>query len=114
MEDLLTQSKVNSEELVLLLEARESGELDFLLVDVREDLEYNERHITGVDMLKPTTSFQDWSANLLKDSKDKAVIFTCRTGSRSRQVQNAFASAGHEHVINHAGGIMTYRGETKR
>jgi len=114
MQTLLQQRDISSEELMTLLEAREEGKVDFLLVDVREDMEYNMGHIKGVDMLKPTTSFQEWGEELFKSTQDKTVIFTCRTGSRSGQVQNAFANSGHTSVINHYGGIVTYRGETKR
>jgi len=114
MQTLLKKNDVNSEELELLLDARTKGEIDFLLVDVREDMEYNEGHIKGVDMLKPTTAFQEWAQTLLNDIKDKTVIFTCRTGNRSGQVQNVFSQNGHENVINHYGGIVTYRGETVR
>lgn len=114
MQQLLKKQDINSEELNLLLEARTSGEVDFVLVDVREELEYNQGYIRGVDMLKPTTSFQEWAQKLLTETKDKTLVLTCRTGNRSAQVQNAFTNAGHKSVINHYGGIVTYRGEIAR
>jgi len=114
MQQLLEKRDVSSEELSTLLQAREEGKVDFLLVDVREDMEYNMGHIKGVDMLKPTTSFQQWGESLFNQTQDKTVIFTCRTGSRSGQVQNVFAQSGHKNVINHYGGIMSYRGETEK
>jgi len=114
MQTLLKQHDVNSEELEILLDARDMGEIDFVLVDVREEMEYDEGHIMGVDMLKPTTVFQEWSYELLTQTKEKKVIFTCRTGSRSAQVQNVFMQHGHEGVINHYGGIVTYYGDIER
>ncbi len=73
------------------MQAREEGKADFLLVDVREDMEFNMEHIKGVDMLKPTSAFQQWAQELFNETKDeKTVVFTCRTGSRSGQVQNVF------------------------
>ena len=114
MQQLLEKRDVSSEELSTLLQAREEGKVDFLLVDVREDMEYNMGHIKGVDMLKPTTSFGQWGESLFNQTQDKTVIFTCRTGSRSGQVQNVFAQNGHKKVINHYGGIMSYRGETEK
>ena len=114
MQTLLKQKDINSDELATLLKAREEGKVDFLLVDVREDMEYNEGHIKGVDMLKPTTAFQAWAQELLDSTKDKTVIFTCRTGNRSGQVQHVFAQNGHKNVINHYGGIVTYRGDISR
>jgi len=114
MQTLLAKNDINSQELELLLKAREEDKVDFILVDVREDMEYNMGHIKGVDVLKPTSTFQNWAESLLKETQDKAVIFTCRTGSRSGQVQNIFAQNGHKNVINHFGGIMSYTGETEK
>jgi rhodanese-related sulfurtransferase len=114
MHELLATSNINSENLETVLKARENGEADFLLVDVREDMEYKMGHLKGVDMLKPTSDFQEWAQALLDDSKDKVVIFTCRTGNRSEQVQNIFKSNGHTRVINHSGGIVSYYGEIER
>jgi len=114
LQTLLEQHEINSEELEILLDARTEGKANFLLVDVREDMEFNAGHIKGVDMLKPTTSFQQWAHELLTQTKDKRVIFTCRTGSRSAQVQNVFKQNGHNGAVNHYGGIVTYRGDIER
>ena len=114
MQTLLKQHDINSEELEILLDARTEGQVKFLLIDVREEMEYNAGHIKGVDMLKPTTQFQQWAHNLLTNHKEDTLIFTCRTGSRSAQVQNVFMQHGHESVINHYGGIVTYYGDTER
>ena len=114
MQKLLEQTEINSQELTSLLEAREKGDVDFLLVDVREQYEYDAGHIKGVDLLKPTSSFQTWAQEMFDENQDKTIIFTCRTGSRSGQVQNVFRSNGHNNAINHYGGIVTYSGETER
>jgi len=114
MQTLLEKRDVSSEELTSLLTARENGQIEFLLIDVREDMEYNMGHIKGVDMLKPTTTFQQWGQELFNATQDKTVIFTCRTGSRSGQIQNVFSQNGHKNVINHHGGIMSFRGDTER
>jgi len=114
MQTLLEKKDVSSEELTSLLEARKEGKVDFLLVDVREDMEYNMGHIKGVDMLKPTSTFQQWGQEFLETTKDKKVIFTCRTGSRSGQVASMFAQNEHSGAINHYGGIMSFRGETEK
>jgi len=114
MQELLTKDNVTSEELESLLEARTKGEADFLLVDVREQMEYDMSHIKGVDMLKPTSTFQQWAQDFLDAHQNDAVIFTCRTGSRSGQVQHIFQSNGMEKAINHYGGIVTYRGEIEQ
>ena len=114
MQTVLEKNDINSEELQSLLKAREEGKADFILVDVREDMEYNMGHIKGADMLKPTSTFQQWAQDLFNQTKDKTIIFTCRTGSRSGQVQNVFRQNGHTHAINHFGGIVTYRGDIEK
>jgi len=114
MQTLLAKNDINSQELETLLKAREEGKVDFVLVDVREDMEYNMGHIKGVDMLKPTSTFQDWGQEFFAETQDKRVVFTCRTGSRSGQVASMFAQNGHKGAINHFGGIMSYRGETEK
>ena len=114
MSELLQKTTVSSEELEQLLKDRAEGKADFLLVDVREDMEYRMGHIKGVDMLKPTSTFQNWAQQLLDETKDKVVIFTCRTDNRSGQVQMIFKQNGHERVINHASGIVSYRGDIER
>jgi len=114
MSELLEKSIIQSEELVLLLKEREEGKTDFLLVDVREQMEYDAGHVKGVDLLKPTSIFQSWSETFFNEIQDKTVIFTCRTGARSGQVAQLFQQNGHTHSINHVGGIMSYTGETER
>ena len=111
MSELLEKSQVYSEELETLLKEREAGNVDFILVDVREQGEYNMGHVKGVDMLKPTSMFQSWAEEFLNENKDKTVIFTCRTDHRSGNVQRVFQQNGMKSVINHAGGIVSYRGE---
>ena len=114
MSELLQKSHVNSNELEALLKEREAGNANFLLVEVREPYEYDHGHIKGVDLLKPTSSFQSWAEEFLNEHKEKTVIFTCRTDNRSGQVQNVFLQNGMTNVINHSGGIVTYRGETEK
>lgn len=114
MSEMLNQSTVSSRELEILLKERKEGSVDFLLVDVREMPEYDAGYITGVDILKPTSLFQSWSQEFLELNKDKTVIFTCRSGNRSGQVQNVFKRNGMDKVINHAGGIISYGGERQR
>jgi rhodanese-related sulfurtransferase len=114
MSELLKKSFVTSNELEKLLKDRELGHRDFLLVDVREQMEYNMGHIKGVDMLMPTSRFQSWAREFLDKYKEKTVILTCRTASRSGSVQRIFQQNGMKNVINHSGGIVSYRGEIER
>ncbi len=114
MNRLLNQRDISSEELEGLLKERAEGREEFLLVDVREDREFQISRLRGVDLLKPTSKFQNWVDEFLKETKDKIVILTCRTGNRSGQLQDILTRRGHPHVINHVGGIVSYRGEIEK
>ncbi len=114
MSEILQKSNIDSKELEVLLKEREEGNVDFLLVDVREQMEYDAGHIKGVDLLKPTSTFQSWAEEFFNEIQDKTVIFTCRTGARSGQVAQVFQQNGHTKSINHVGGIMSYSGATER
>lgn len=114
MSEMLNKSHISSTELELLLKEREAKKVDFLLVDVREQMEYDSAHVKGVDSLNPTSTFQSWGQKFFEENREKTVIFTCRTGARSGQVQNVFRQNGMENVINHSGGIMSFAGETER
>jgi rhodanese-related sulfurtransferase len=111
MSELLKKSSINSNELETLLKERKKGKVDFILVDVREQMEYDMRHIKGVDMLNPISSFQSWGEAFFNQNRDKTVIFTCRTDHRSGNVQRVLQQHGMHGAINHLGGILSYHGE---
>ncbi|MEY3001895.1 MAG: hypothetical protein RLZZ428_270 [Pseudomonadota bacterium] len=114
MQTCIGKTDISSEELVKLLKEREEGKRDFLLVDVREDMEFKMGHIKGADLLKPTSTFPQWAQDLFNETQEKLVVFTCRTGSRSKQVQNIFKQNGHPCVVNHSGGIVSFRGDIEK
>jgi len=106
----LEAEAVDSAQLEALLKARENGETDFLLVDVREPWEYEMGHIPGVDLLRPTTTFRTWARELVAETKERPVILTCRTANRTAMLQPMLQRMGHPHIINHLGGIMAWHG----
>jgi rhodanese-related sulfurtransferase len=112
MKSLLSKESINSQELESLLYARKKGRVDFLLVDVREEREYESAYIEGVDILMPSSLFSEWSEDFCRVYRQRAVIFTCRTGNRSGVLQRLCKANGMACVINHAGGITAFCGET--
>ncbi len=106
----LSKKQIDSEELVELLEMRSRAEADFLLIDIREPYEYEAGHIVGVDMLLPTTKFQEWAPILAKNYTGQKLILTCRTANRTSQVQAILEQMGMKNIINHIGGIVEYQG----
>jgi len=105
---------VSSTNLLKMLEDRKAGEADFLLVDVREYHEYEAGRIDGVDRHLPMSSFSEWGEEFFNNNMDKKIIFTCRSGNRSGQIERMFEHNGHKNVYNHVGGIISYGGKIVR
>jgi ferredoxin-thioredoxin reductase catalytic subunit/rhodanese-related sulfurtransferase len=109
-ESLLANSQIDSTELESLLEARELGFVDFILVDTREWMEWTKRRIKGTDFLVPTTSFHV-AASQLNGKENTPVVVYCLSGSRSAYCQDILLHNGFKQVINLAYGISSYTGE---
>lgn len=108
---ILNKSDINNDELQALLQARSDGLIDFVLLDVREWMEWKSRRIEGTDYLIPTSSFYN-KISELDDKKDKTIIIYCYSGSRSKYCQQIMYDFGFEKVINFDYGIMSFRGNT--
>jgi adenylyltransferase/sulfurtransferase len=81
-----------------------NDKIDFQLIDVREEYEFDEANINGE--LIPMGEIMD---NIEKISKDKQVIIHCRSGKRSAGVINALESQyGFTNLFNLTGGIIAY------
>lgn len=77
---------------------------DVLVLDVREDWEYQEKHIPGV-LWMPMNTVPN---RLSEIPKDKEVIVTCRSGNRSGQVVDFLRQQGFTNVHNMTGGIVAW------
>ena len=109
-EEILEKNEINGRELEHLLSERKKGRLNFLLIDVREEYEYKEKRIVGVDYLVPLSDF----FNKIQDIeryKSKQIITKCKLGGRSAQAQRQLKLMGFDRVINLSGGITHYKGE---
>ena len=111
-DELLEKTEINGKELEYLLSQRNIGRAKFLLVDVREEYEYNKKRIVGVDYLIPLSDFFN-KTQQIEDYKSKHIIAKCKLGGRSAQAQMQLKRMGFKHVINLAGGIAKYSGDTK-
>jgi rhodanese-related sulfurtransferase len=77
-----------------------------VIVDVREDSEWNEQHIPGAIHI-PLAQLNERLAEL-KQYKDSPVITQCRTGGRSAKAFDVLKLAGFSKVYNMDGGIMAW------
>ena len=88
-------------------EAREMMEAgDVIVLDVREQEEYDSGHIPGAVLL-PLGAIDGESAAEVIPEKDATVLVYCRSGSRSKRAAKALAELGYTGVYEF-GGIMTW------
>ena len=112
-EMLVNQDELDGDEVISLLEARELGMVKFILVDVREHMEWQMGHINGADKLVPTSSFYQ-SLEEAKLNKDENIILYCHVGSRSAHVARIMNDMGFSKIGNLTHGIVSYGGEKVR
>ena len=85
--------------------AAAQGRDDVLLIDVREQWEYDQAHIPGITLI-PMSEIE---SRLHEIPTDKEVIVTCRSGNRSGQVTNYLRQSGFNNVHNMEGGIVAWQ-----
>ena len=85
----------------------ESGDTDYILVDVRTPEEYAEGYIpTAINIL-----LSEIGENPPTENRDALIILYCRSGNRSSQAQRILEGLGYTNVHNF-GGIIDWSGET--
>lgn len=78
---------------------------DVILIDVREEWEYDEGHIPGITLI-PMNEIPN---RLSEIPTDKEVIVTCRSGNRSGQITDYLRKNGFDNVHNMQGGILAWQ-----
>ena len=78
---------------------------DVVVLDVREQWEYDEGHIPGVVHIP----MNNIPTALDQIPTDKTVIVTCRSGNRSDQVTAYLRQNGFDNVHNMSGGILSWQ-----
>jgi rhodanese-related sulfurtransferase len=112
--DILNKSAISSKELELLLNLRGEGKIDFILIDIREPFEYKRGYIDGVDEFRATSKFESWKDEIIELTQRTPVILTCRTSNRSSHLQYILKQNGAKKLIDHKGGIVSWRGKIKK
>ena len=77
-----------------------------LVLDVREQAEYDSGHIPGALLLPVGTIEEDTAAAVIPE-KDTVVLVYCRSGNRSKRASQMLADLGYSHVYEF-GGIQTW------
>lgn len=97
--------KISSEEAYAMMEET----ADFILLDIRTDEEFKEKHIDGA-VLIPDYEIADRAETELPD-KDMLILIYCRSGRRSANAANELVGMGYTNVYDF-GGIIDWQYET--
>ena len=84
---------------------------DAVILDVREQDEYDEKHIPGAVLLPVGTIDEETAAAAIPE-KDTVVLVYCRSGNRSKTASTALAGLGYTQVYEF-GGINDWPYETE-
>ena len=84
---------------------------EVLILDVREQDEYDSGHIPGA-MLLPAGTIDEATAADVIPEKDSTVLVYCRSGNRSKTASSTLADLGYTNIYEF-GGINTWPYETK-
>jgi rhodanese-related sulfurtransferase len=90
---------------VSVQEARERVQNGAMLVDVREQNEYEEAHAEGAKLM-PLSEFQSTFSTL---PKDQEIVLICRSGARSGQATQFLLDQGYSKVANTTGGTLAWQ-----
>lgn len=88
----------------------DSGQ-DFIILDVREQDEFDAGHISGA-ILIPYTEIESKAESVLSD-KDKQILVYCRSGRRSKIAAETLTSLGYTN-IKEFGGIIDWPYEVEK
>ena len=78
---------------------------DYVILDVREQSEFDEGHISGA-ILIPYTEIEERAENELSD-KDETILVYCRSGRRSKIAAEKLSELGYTNVLEF-GGIIDW------
>lgn len=85
-----------------LFKIKESEDMDFILVDIREDNEFNSGHIKGAKHIGKGIIERD--IHLHVKDHDKKIILYCGGGYRSLLAAESLQKMGYTNVISMDGG----------
>jgi len=110
--DAAADATISVKQLAAMLEEREEGARDFVLVDVREPNEYEINKIPG-SVLIPKGEFLNGNAlgalaDLGAGSGDKPVVLHCKSGVRSAEALAVLKGAGYADAVHVGGGVAAW------
>jgi sulfur-carrier protein adenylyltransferase/sulfurtransferase len=104
--DTAGEGVIDVHELRRLLEARDRGEADFVLVDVREA---HERAIVTIPGAVHVPLARIEGGEVLPElAAARRVVLHCKSGGRSERALNLLRAAGHPDVVHVGGGVLAW------
>ena len=85
---------------------------EVIILDVREQGEYDSGHIPGAVLLSVGTIDETTAAEVIPE-KDSTVLVYCRSGNRSKTASSTLAELGYTSIYEF-GGINTWLYETEQ
>jgi len=104
--EAVKDSTISVKQLKDMLDARERGETDFELIDVREPNEWDIVHIDGATLI-PKGEFLNGNA-LAGLPTDKPIVLHCKVGGRSAEVLAVVKGAGFADAVHLGGGVVAW------
>jgi molybdopterin/thiamine biosynthesis adenylyltransferase/rhodanese-related sulfurtransferase len=104
--DAAAGSTISVTDLERLLKEREEGSRDFVLVDVREQNEFEINRIPG-SVLIPKGEFLNGNA-FEQLPQDKQVVLHCKSGVRSAEALAVLKGAGYGDAVHVGGGVVAW------
>ena len=102
-----TSMKENSYQQITQESAKEMMDTqEVLILDVREQHEYDSGHISGAVLLPVGTITKD-TASAVIDNLDTVVLVYCRSGNRSKTASQTLVDLGYTNIYEF-GGINTW------
>lgn len=102
-----TYQQITQEKAKIMMDTQE-----VIVLDVREQEEFDAGHIPGAVLLPLGTISEDTAAAVIPDL-NSAVLVYCRSGNRSKTASNALAALGYTNIYEF-GGINTWPYEVKK
>ncbi|MFI7588441.1 ThiF family adenylyltransferase [Spongisporangium articulatum] len=94
-------------ELATMLRERDSGERDFVLVDVREEWEAQICAVPGSSLV-PMAHWADPAQTVRAVSAGRPVVLYCKSGARSGRLLDALRAADVDGVTHLRGGVLAW------
>lgn len=106
-EKYLTEDEISVHQLKKMMDDHE----DFVLVDVREEPEWDICKINGAKLV-PLSQIADGNMDILENIEiDRKIVLHCHTGARSAQAVQILRSMGFKNLKNLVGGIDAWSNE---